>query len=149
MLEGALQGVFTAFKKLNHAGPATALMVSVLMVLFASACSEETTPADPVQSVAHTYTLRGRIVSLPDPSNPASELSIHHEAINHFKSAQGDPAPMNAMTMPFPPAPSVSLEDLAVGDAVEFVFRMQWEPAVEMSTTSIKKLPADTSMAFE
>jgi hypothetical protein len=121
----------------------------LLICLFISACSEENSPVDSVEPVVHTYTLKGRIVSLPDPSNPASELSIHHEAIDDFKSSQGELVPMNAMTMSFPPAPGVSLDGFAVGDAVEFVFRVQWEPTSGMSTTSIKKLPHDAPLAFE
>jgi len=100
------------------------------------------------ETLIHTYTVRGRIVSLPAPNNPASELRIRHEAIENFKDAEGNIAPMRAMTMTFPPAPGVSLEELSVGDAVEFVFEMQWKPHVEMRLTSIRKLPSDTKLNF-
>ncbi|MEZ6191256.1 MAG: copper-binding protein [Phycisphaerales bacterium] len=112
-------------------------------------CSGEDGGAAPAAEVVHTYTLRGRIVSMPSADDPASELRIHHEAIDTFKSATGEAAPMKAMTMTFPPAEGVTLEGLAVGDAVEFVFRMQWEPSVGMSTTSITKLPADTELTID
>lgn len=114
-----------------------------------SACSGGEGGAESAAEVVHTYTVRGRIVSLPSADDPASELRIHHEAIDTFKSAGGEAAPMKAMTMTFPPAEGVSLDGLAVGDAVEFVFRMQWEPSVSMGTTSIKKLPADTVLEFD
>ena len=112
-------------------------------------CSGEDGGAAPTVEVVHTYTVRGRIVSLPSAEDPASELRIHHEAIDTFKSAAGEATPMKAMTMTFPPAEGVSLDGLAVGDAVEFVFRMQWEPVVGMSTTSIKKLPADAVLTID
>ncbi len=144
---------FSASKAARRLGLYATLLALTLSCLMISACSEEASPTqitpESTQPVVHTYTLRGRIISLPEPSNPASELQIHHEAIDEFKSAQGEPAPMNAMTMSFPPATGVSLDGLVVGDAVEFVFRVQWEPTHEMGTTSIKKLPAETKLAFE
>lgn len=106
---------------------------------------EETSAA----RLVHVYHVRGRVVSLPDASDPASELRIYHEAIDDFKNAEGGATPMKAMTMSFPPAPGVSLEGLAAGDPVEFVFEMQWEPTVAMSTTSIKKLAADTVLSID
>jgi Cu/Ag efflux protein CusF len=121
----------------------------ILSTLFAPACSEESSPAPQAGALVHTYNLRGKIVSLPDASNPASELRIHHEAIQDFKNAQGEIKPMQAMTMSFPPAPGVSLDGLAVGDVVEFVFRVQWEPTYEMGTTSINKLPPGTTLSFQ
>lgn len=101
------------------------------------------------QAVIHGYTVRGRIVQLPDPSNPVSELSIHHEAIDDFKLGDGTPEPMRAMTMPFPPADGVSLQGLEVGDVVEFSFEVQWEPSPGMSLTAIKKLPEDAVLGFD
>lgn len=112
-------------------------------------CSREDGGAAAAAEVVHTYTVRGRIVSLPSAQDPASELRIHHEAIDTFKSASGEAAPMKAMTMSFPPAKGVSLDGLAVGDAVEFVFRMQWEPSASMGVTAIKKLPPETGLAID
>lgn len=102
-----------------------------------------------IQTVIHTYTTRGRIVSLPEPGNPASEFRVHHEAIDDFRHADDSPAPMKSMTMPYPLGPGVSLEDLAVGDVVEFTFDVQWEPSPGMGVTAIKKLPAETELLFE
>ncbi len=131
----------------------TAIFTLALACLFTPACSDEpsheSSDEPSPNTVVHTYTLRGKIVSLPDASNPASELKIHHQAIKGFKNAQGEVHPMRAMTMAFPPGPEVSLQEFAVGDVVEFVFRMQWEPTHEMSADSIKKLPADTELVFE
>ncbi len=108
---------------------------------------DETVPGSTVK--VDVYHLRGRLVSLPDAGNPASELKIHHEAIDDFKMGDGEAAPMNSMTMPFTPGEDVSFDDLAVGDAVEFTFEMQWEPATEMRAVDFKKLPADTQLSFE
>lgn len=121
----------------------------MLACVFLAGCARENDGAVAVAEVVHTYTVRGRIVSLPAADDPASELRIHHEAIDSFKSASGEAAPMKAMTMTFPPAKGVSLNGFAVGDPVEFVFRMQWEPSVSMSTTSIKKLPKETVLSID
>ncbi len=99
--------------------------------------------------LVHSYPLRGRIESLPYAGDPASELKIRHEAIDDFKMGDGEPSPMRSMAMPFSPGPGESLEGLAVGDAIEFVFEMQWEPSREMRVVSFKKLPAGTVLAFE
>ncbi len=138
---------FLAIRKFSPVPCVNSAMIALLLAatcLSAPACSKE--PADPV---VHTYTVRGEIVSLPDPANPASELRIHHEAIEDFKNNKGESDPMHAMTMTFPPAEDVSLDDLAVGDKVQFVFRVQWAPSYEMGATAIKKLPADTELIFD
>ncbi len=146
-------GLFLAAKNSRHLGLSIVVFVSALAGLLVTACSEESSPTESVQTedqaVVHTYTVRGRIVSLPDPAHPASELSIHHEAIDDFKNMADESAPMGSMTMPFPPGAGVSLDGLAVGDAVEFVFRVQWKPTYEMGATSITKLPAETKLSFE
>lgn len=129
--------------------PLIPILALVLACFLLPACSEEPGPAASSDSVIHTYTIRGQIVSLPSADDPASELRIRHEAIHDFKNADSEPDPMDAMTMSFPPGPDVSLDDLAVGDPIEFVFEMQWAPATQMSATAIKKLPADTQLVFE
>ena len=55
---------------------------------------------------------------------------------------------MKAMTMSFVAGPDESLEGLAVGDAVEFVFEMQWEPAAEMRAVGFTKLPEGAELNF-
>lgn len=125
------------------------LVAALASCVCLNGCSGSDDEAGPVATVVHTYTLRGRIVSLPSEEDPASELRIHHEAIDTFKNAEGEASPMKAMTMTFPPAPGVSLEGLSVGDAVEFVFQVQWEPSGAMSATSINKLPAGTELSID
>ncbi len=128
---------------------------AVLAAAVVAACSDQTegegtgSNENAGPAIIHTYAVKGRIVSLPAPSNPASELRIHHEAINEFKHSDGRPAPMKSMTMPFPPAAGVSLDGFSEGDVVEFTFDVQWEPTPGMSLTAIDKLPADTGLSFE
>jgi len=118
------------------------------MICLLVGCSKEAGQSE-ADAVIHAYSVRGRIVQLPDSTNPASELRIHHEAIDEFKLTDGSPGPMHAMTMPFPPAKGVSLEGFAIGDVVEFGFEVQWEPSPGMSLTTLKKLPADTPLGFD
>ncbi|MEM8781867.1 MAG: copper-binding protein [Planctomycetota bacterium] len=73
------------------------------------------------------YDVRGVIATLPDPGNPASDLNIRHEEIPDFVGASGEVVGMKEMTMPFPLAPGVTLEGLAVGDPVAFTFAVNWE----------------------
>lgn len=128
-------------------------LIGLLVVVFVggllAGCSEEGGGEGSAESVIHTYTVRGRIVQLPEPGSPASELLIHHEAIDDFKYGDGSPAPMASMTMPFPPAPGVLLGGFAVDDVVAFSFDVQWEPSPGMSLTAVRKLPADTVLDFD
>lgn len=105
---------------------------------------EQTPPAEAAAPEPHVYTVRGEIVSLPEAGNPRADLRIKHEAIDNYR--RGDKVVgMNAMTMPFPVAEGVSLEGLAVGDKVEFVFEVQMP---QYQITRITKLPADTVLEF-
>ncbi|MEM1445863.1 MAG: copper-binding protein [Planctomycetota bacterium] len=111
------------------------------------ASSAPTTPAvdlsDPATKV---YDVRGFIVALPDPANPASDLQINHEEIPDFVNVEGEVSGMKAMVMPFPLAPGVSLEGLAVGDPVALSFAVNWdaEGSRPWELTQITKLdPAD------
>lgn len=103
-----------------------------------------------------TYTVRGRIVALPDPDRPFQELEIRHEQIPDFKNREGKVFQsadgvlgMKAMTMPFPVGEGVDLSALAVGDIVEFEFVTIWGPDYpEYRVTSMKPLPEDTELDF-
>lgn len=129
----------------------TGMLISLCLGI--AGCSDEGQgPGNAVNEKAplvHSYPLRGRIESLPEAGSPTSELRIRHEAIDDFKMGDDEPSPMRSMAMPFSPGPGGSLDGLAVGDAIEFVFEMQWEPAHEMRAVSFKKLPAGTVLAFE
>jgi Cu/Ag efflux protein CusF len=107
------------------------------------AASPSATPSQAGQS----YTVRGVIEQVPDAAKPANTLRIHHEAIPGFMSA-GKLVGMAEMSMPFPVAPGVSLDGLAIGDAVEFVFEVQEKPRLDYRVTRITKLPAGTPLNF-
>ena len=130
-----------------------ACLVMSLGLLVTGCSKEEKSPPDEAVTAGTTradvYHLRGRVVSLPVASNPASELQIHHEKIDGFKVESGEVSPMSAMTMSFAPGKNETLEGIAVGDAIQFTFEMQWEPSLEMRVVDIKKLPVDTELAFE
>jgi hypothetical protein len=95
-----------------------------------------------------TYTTRGQVIQLPDPANPATGLTLNHEAVDQFMDRQGEIVGMDPMSMPFPVAKDVSLEGLQVSDVVEFDLHVDWsqEPAAEI--TRIRKLPAGTKLDF-
>jgi len=93
-----------------------------------------------------TYTTRGQVVQLPDPTNPG--LTLNHEAVDQFMDRQGEIVGMDPMSMSYPVAKSLSLEGIQVGDVVEFKWHVDWntEPAVEI--VEVHKLPAGTKLDF-
>lgn len=88
---------------------------------------------------ARVYTVNGTIEQLPDPAVKGSMLQVHHEDIPGFVSREGTVVGMNAMTMPFPPAPGVSLAGLKVGDAVELTFEVRWDRIPPQQATAIRR----------
>lgn len=95
-----------------------------------------------------TYTTRGRIHDLPDPSRPASGLSVTHEAIDDFIDRDGEVVGMDAMTMPLTPARDLSLEGFEVGDIVQLTFEVRWQPRPSTRVIEMRKLPAGTELEF-
>lgn len=98
------------------------------------------TPTAAAQKPDETYTLRGIVRQLPDPAKAAAQLQIQHEEIPHFVGWDGKVVGMQEMTMPFPLAPGVSLQGIAVGDAVEFTFET-FRSAKRYHLSRIAKLP--------
>ncbi|QKK07267.1 MAG: copper-binding protein [Planctomycetota bacterium] len=116
-------------------------------------------PAETAEATgaAHTYTVRGQIVSVPSADKPLADLEIHHEAIPDFKNREGvvfeNPTTgvrgMKSMTMAFPVGEGVSLEGIEVGDLVTFTFVTVWgENYPEYRVTEITELPAETELEF-
>ncbi len=94
-----------------------------------------TTPAD------QTYTVRGRVMALPDPATNAA-LQIHHEEIPTFVGKDGTVKGMKEMIMEFAwVAPGVLPEKLAAGDAVEMTFEVRWNASPRTLVTALTKLP--------
>ena len=76
---------------------------------------------------AGSYTTRGVIAELP--SGAGGMLRIQHEPIDDFADATGEAVGMNAMLMDFPHIDGdVDLSAFEVGQAVEFVFDVYWQP---------------------
>ncbi len=93
--------------------------------------------------------VRGRITAVPIEDSPTvRDLRIHHESMPNFKGKTGKLG-MNAMTMPFPLGEGVTLEDFAIGDAVQFDFEVDWEASPPYWVTAMRKLPADAKLEFE
>lgn len=119
--------------------------------------ADEPVKASEAAGAAHTYTVRGQIVSVPSADKPLADLEIHHEAIPDFKNREGvvfeNPTTgvrgMKSMTMAFPVDEAVSLEGIEVGDLVMFTFVTVWgESYPEYRVTEIAELPADTELEF-
>lgn len=92
------------------------------------------------------YEVRGELIRLPVGDRP---MQIRHEAIPNFRNMQGEVVGMDAMTMPFPVAPGVSLDGLAVGDRVRFDFEVRWGGRPPYQIVRIEKLPEGTVLEGE
>lgn len=119
--------------------------------------ADEPAEAAETTGAAHTYTVRGQIVSVPSADKPLADLEIHHEAIPDFKNREGvvfeNPTTgvrgMKSMTMAFPVGEGVSLEGIEIGDLVTFTFVTVWgENYPEYRVTEITELPAETELEF-
>lgn len=125
------------------------VLAAVAMSCGLVGCARSVPPAPPVVAAPGdaVYTVRGRIVMLPDPGKPASQLQIHHQPIPDFKSKEGKvhvnddgSAGMREMTMPFPVGRGVSLDGLKVDDEVEFVFEVRWNASPTYQITRITRV---------
>jgi len=95
---------------------------------------------------ARTYTVRGRVESLPS-ADGRRDLRVSHEAIADFVNRRGEQVGMKAMTMEFGPmAEGVSATGLAEGQPVEITFEMNWANRPAMRVTRITPLPADATL---
>ena len=116
--------------------------------------------SDPSSETASTpaglvadFTVRGRVMQLPDPARPASAFKVHHEPIPEWqRNYHGLPVGMNAMVMEFPPASPEVIEGVSVGDVVSMTFRVEYDEEGALKgwkATRVEKLPGDTSLAFD
>lgn len=117
-------------------------LLAAMLVLLLVGCSERdgtdasdgNDPIDADASVSMTYYVRGIVIELP---SERGDLVIRHESIPEFMSIKGEIVGMNSMQMPFPLGADASLEGIAVGDKVQFVLEVDWDPSyfiVEIST---------------
>lgn len=104
--------------------------VTIAVFALAPGCSKSEPKPASAQTRTAEYTVRGRVVGLPDPARPASAFQVHHEPIPEFKSNWAKPPDgMNEMSMSFPLAPGVSVDAFKVGDAVELTFSVSYDAA--------------------
>lgn len=124
-----------------------AIAVGALLsgVLAQAGCTRSEPPPPKPDAV---YTVRGRIEQLPEPGAARSTIQIFHEPIPSFVRPDGTLG-MNAMAMPFPVAPGLSLDGFTVGDIVEFTWEHRKTGSPRYQMTAIRKLPADTVLDLE
>lgn len=95
-----------------------------------------------------TYTVRGQVTQLPDPSNPGTGLYLNHEAIDDFVSRDGEIVGMDPMTMSFLVDEEVPLEGIGVGDVVEIELHVDWGAETEAEIVEIRELPPGTKLVY-
>lgn len=90
-------------------------------------------------------------MQLPDPQNPALEFQVRHEAMPHFRGQDGELG-MDTMTMAFPLTSGLKLDGLAVGDAIELRFEVDFDASTrqmkDYRATGFTKLDAGTKLDF-
>ncbi len=101
------------------------------------------------------YTVRGKVISLPDPASPASQLQLHHEPIPHFRATWPDGAlGMRSMIMPFDIADGVTFDEVKVGDILDLTFAVDYDPQKQGRPTGLgrvvryEELDAKTELIF-
>ena len=95
-----------------------------------------------------TYTVRGQVTQLPDPANPGTGLYLNHEAIDQFMGRDGEVVGMDPMTMSFQVDEKVPLQDIQVGDVIEFDLHVDWGAETEAEIVRIRELPPGTKLQF-
>lgn len=117
--------------------------VLVLLTMVAGGCSESEPPPPPAPQ---TYVVRGVVVQMPDPADPATAFRVAHEAIEDFQDGEGRVVGMDAMTMDFPLADGVRLRRISVGNKVELTLRVDWSGPKPMEVTRVRQLLAETEL---
>lgn len=118
-----------------------ALVMAVILVASIAGCGSKGAEYE------HVYTVRGRVLQLPD-GTPGGGFVVYHEEIPDYAAANGTTG-MHAMAMPFAlPDPSV-IDGLAVGDIVEITFGESFKPEVRQGVIKAVVLPPDTVLAFD
>lgn len=125
-----------------------AVAVSAIAPLTLTGCAKREGAAESTVE-QHTYTVRAQIVALPDPTSPAGELQVRHEAIPHFRAGAGELG-MNTMVMPFPLRDGLSLAGLHEGQKINLTFEVDFDTAKDALTgyraTAIEPLPDSTEL---
>ncbi len=125
------------------------LFVPLLFALLSSACAPEPQEAEPATEPDQVYTVRGEIAGVPQGPGELRQLRVRHESVPDFVDSQGEVVGMASMTMPFPVAESVDVDDLEPGDKVEMTFEVRWSGDRPLRVVEVEELPADTVLDFE
>jgi Cu/Ag efflux protein CusF len=129
-------------KPLAHPLQALGAAFCCAALALASCGREDPAPERPAATEARSYTVRGQIQRLPSP--PRNIALIEHEEIPDLYNRAGEQVGMAAMTMDFPLGPGVSLDGYEVGDKVEMVMVVDWDPGYYIQ--EIRKLPPETEL---
>lgn len=120
------------------------LTIATLPALFLIACGESAPPTPARGPADATYTVRARVLTIPDPAKPTAEFVVVHEPIPDFVNPNGTKG-MPSMAMPFPLKPGVTLDGIAAGDIVRITFDLWTKPGQRgYEATRVEELPADT-----
>ncbi len=133
-----------------HAAPASPRIATLLVVavLSLAGCREKERATPDTQGAGvRRYSVRGEVVQLPPPVAGTRKVSIRHQAIDDFVNQSGATVGMAAMMMQFDVAPGVTLDDVRVGDKVEFQLAVGWSPPL-LRIDALRKLPQDTALEF-
>jgi len=118
---------------------------AILLVLAAiGGCSKPAPPLPPADGV---YATRG-VVERPQARND-DHLIILHEEIGDFVNADGKPAVMQSMSMPFAVARGVDLSGVKTGSKLKFTFEMRWTGDEPLMITALEVLPDDTPLQLD
>lgn len=98
----------------------------------------------------------GEITQVPVEGDPSTSLRIRHQQIPNFKTKDGTInvnskgiSGMASMTMEFPLAEGVNIDQLVIGDKVSFNFQVNWGgAAVAWEVTKIEKIDPATEIDF-
>jgi hypothetical protein len=127
---------------------ATAALITLLGTLTLLTACKPSQGVRGARTTGRTYTIRGQVVSLPDPAQPGSGLVLQHEAVDDFVGRDGKTVGMDPMSMPFPVAQGVSLAGIAPADVVEFDLNVDWQAETPVAVTRVRKLPPGTKLVF-
>jgi Cu/Ag efflux protein CusF len=112
-----------------------------------AACKPEPVKPPPGPSAtAKSYAMRGVLKGVT-ATHTSKSLLIQHEAVDDFVGDSGAVVGMDAMTMPFTPAPALDVAALKAGDKLAFTTVVDWAvPRIQV--TAVTVLPPETALVF-
>ena len=110
------------------------------IVLLATACSSG-------EDAPISYHLRGVVKDVAG-TGPDARVTIHHEAMPHFKDRDGHDAPMASMTMNFGFVSSIAATRFVVNDKIAFDFDVRFSQTPPLLITQLQTLPTVTQLTL-